>query len=337
MRPLLRLSGILALLGFALGAGEVASPPSPAAAAPAPSPTSTPPPPPPLPVRAASTVESLRQLLAMTEAQRDVELARRSSRQQALIRQELRSLDRLDPAGRENRLRLLELRIIMDPLIKLPPAARASALATLSPYQRDFVESQLESWDALTAEHRAGILATHRGWIPLPPANPRRVTPSVADTPPPLPDPGFRSRVEVDLDRWSALDPREQTNAARALVRFFELPPGDQRAVLARLKPGQRIQVERMVESFGVLDAAARSRAIDAFLRFAALSPDERSRFWRNADRWDSMTPEDRRAWRVLTAHLPPLPPGLGPTQTLPPNPPRVAPARTGTNAQTAR
>lgn len=336
MRELLWPSVILALLGFALMADDIASPPASGVTAKSASSPQAPPPP-PLPARAASTVESLRQLLGMTEAQRTAALAQKSSRQQALIRQELRSLDNLDPASRENRLRLLELRVIMDPLVKLPPTARAPVLASLSPSQRTFVEGQLASWDALGTDQRSQLLAAHRGWIPLPPANPDRAASPAENPAPPLPDPGFRARVELDLDRWGSLDNQARTNAARALVRFLELPPKDQQAVLARLETTRRIQVERMIESFGTLDSAARSQTIEAFLRFAAMRPDERGRFWHNANRWDSMTAEERRAWRVLTAHLPPLPPGLGPTQSLPPTPPRVPVTLTVTNAQATR
>jgi hypothetical protein len=336
MRPSLRSSVIVALLGLAVGAADLAPPSSPGPAPQSASPA-LPPAPPTLPARATSTVESLRQLLAMSETERDAALAQKSSHQQSLIRQELLALNRLDPAGRENRLRLIELRIILDPLVKLPPSARAAALAGLSSAQRSFVDDQLAAWDALSADQRSQLLATHRGWVPLPPVTPNRAISSEKEVPPPLPDPGFRSRVELDLTRWGSLEDQARTNAARALVRFFELPAKDRRAVLARLDSGRRLQVERMLESFGTLDTATRSHTIDAFLRFAAMLPEERGRFWQNADRWDSMTPEERRAWRVLTAHLPPLPPGLGPSPALPPRPPGVTPSLEATNGQAAR
>ncbi len=254
-----------------------------------------------------------------------------------IIRRELRAFEGLNAQARENRLRLLAMRLIMDPLIALSPLDRPPALAGLAPSQRAFVTGQLRAWDALPEEQRSRLLATHGGWIPLPTFEVLPPSPPVFTEPPAPPAPGFRSRVEMDLDRWAALGEQAQTNATRALIRLFGLSAKDQQAVLSRLEPHRRNLVERMLASFGRMEAESRSRAVAAFLRFAAMSPEDRTNFWRNADRWESLTSEERRAWRALTAHLPPLPPGLGPAPALPPAPPNASSSALRTNAQAAR
>ena len=52
------------------------------------------------------------------------------------------------------------------------------------------------------------------------------------------------------------------------------------------------------------------------------MAPEERTRFLRNAARWQEMTPTERKTWKELVTKLPPLPPDFN----APPMPP--APAR---------
>lgn len=329
-----------ALMALSLDAAEPAPAPNPAGAGQLEAGASRPlppAPPPPLPARAQATIETLRQLLAMTAEGREAFLATRTPKQQAVIRRELSILDALDTTARERRLHLLAMRVIMDPLLTLAPEAREAAVASLPADQRTFVEEQLRAWDALTPAQRDQMLATHGGWMPLPSGQAPSPKPPRVEPPAP-PSPEFRSRLERDLNRWTTLDERAQTNAARALLRLFDLPPREQQAVLARLAADRRQAVQRMLAAFSELSEDARGRAVAAYWRFASMRAEERSRFWQNAERWDSLSPEERRAWRALTAHLPPLPPGLGPSPAMPPSPPEVpssVPLRT--NAQVTR
>jgi hypothetical protein len=337
-RPL-GMSVKLALVALALNAVEPTPPPAGSAGGPREIPDSRPMPPalPPLHDRANATMDTLRLLLALTPEERAAWLAKRSPAQQALLRRELATLENLTPAARERRLRLLAMRVVMDPLLELAPEARQAAIASLPPSQRTFVEQQLRAWDALPAAQRAERLAAHGGWLPLPTTPGLPTEPPLRAEPPPPPSPEFRSRLEDDLHRWSALDERAQTNATRALLRLLDLSPRDQQAVLARLAPVRRQPVERLLSAFGPLDREARARSVEAYWRFAAMGADERARFWQNAERWSALSPDERRAWRTLTAHLPPLPPGLGPTPDLPPALPAKPSLPPRTNAQVGR
>ncbi len=330
----------LALVALALHAAEPTPAPNPASASQLESAKTRPLPPalpPPLPARAQATIETLRQLLAMTAEGREAFLATRTLKQQAVLRHELSILDSLDTASRGRRLHLLAMRVVMDPLLPLDPEARQAAVASLPADLRTFVEAQLRAWDALSPDQRDQMLATHGGWMPLPTGQPFPPKPPRVEPPAP-PSPEFRSRLERDLHRWTTLDERAQTNAARALLQLFELSPREQQAVLARLASDRRQAVERMLAAFSELSEEARGRTVAAYWRFASMSAEERSRFWQNAERWDALSPEQRRAWRALTAHLPPLPPGLGPSPAMPPAPPEVPPSvPLRTNAQVTR
>jgi hypothetical protein len=54
-----------------------------------------------------------------------------------------------------------------------------------------------------------------------------------------------------------------------------------------------------------------RKKFIAAFKKVAGMSPAERQNFLKNAERWQAMSIDERRAWRDLVATLPPLPPGM--------------------------
>ena len=73
--------------------------------------------------------------------------------------------------------------------------------------------------------------------------------------------------------------------------------------------------MEQTLQRFEQLPQAKRERCITGFQKFADLSPQQREQFLSNAKVWQSMSVEDRMAWRALVSRIsapkPPAVPGL--------------------------
>ncbi|MHB1306645.1 MAG: DUF3106 domain-containing protein [Limisphaerales bacterium] len=282
-----------------------------------------PPPPPPLPPRGRSAVATFRELLAMSTADREKVLEARPEVQRSYLRDRANEFLALDPLEREARLRLLELRAVLVPLLSAEPTNRVDLLREVPAAQRDLVDRQLEAWDTLPAGRQQQVLASESRWVflaPLPAARPGRT--------PDLPIPkdsglGRRSRVESGLAGWKALPPERRQRAQLDLEEFLSLDERRRSKVLAAVPGGQRESLARLAGAFGRLAPAERSRCVGAFLQFAGMSAGERERFWQSAELWGAMGPEERRAWRAFTADLPPRPPG-----SVGPMPPALPPGR---------
>src|SRR6185436_7401202 len=76
---------------------------------------------PPMPKMA---VEHFRELLNLTAAEREEALAEKSPEQKRLLLAKLREYESLKPEERDLRLRLIQLRLYLVPLMKLPPSER---------------------------------------------------------------------------------------------------------------------------------------------------------------------------------------------------------------------
>ena len=254
----------------------------------------------------------------MAPAQREEVLTTRSEKQRTYLRARLAEFDALSPAEREIRLRLIELRAALMPLLLAAPGDRAKLLRQVPDVQRELVEAQLRVWDDLPAARLEQLLARRAdgpAFAPLPPDPPVELRPPTTASA----AAARRSRGEEGLAVWRSLSAEQQSRATQQLTRLLALPPRQQEAVMADLPEAQRASVTRMVASLGRLSVVDRERCLASFQRFAAMSPAQRHRFWANVDRWETLAPEERRAWRTFTATLPPSPPGL---QSPPPPPP---------------
>jgi len=289
-------------------------------------------PPPPLPPSAPSPVEQFRRLVAMTPAERDQWLASRSEKAQAYLRAQLREFDALTPRERELRLRLLQLRYYLVPLMKSAPAGRQVLLAQVPASERALIVTRLAEWDRLPAEQQKELLQDEKAldsfsvFSTATEAERRAMIERAT--------PERRQRLETELARWQSLTTEQRERLARHFNHFFSLGDPEREKVLGLLSAAERRRTERMLAAFEHLPPEQRTRCIAALNRFITMTPAEREQFWRNAARWESMTPEERRAWRAFTADLPPIPPGLGPGQ--PPPPPLPPAPRPPTNAQAA-
>ncbi len=292
-------------------------------------------PPPPLPPAAPSPVEQFRRLVAMTPVERDQWLAGRSEKAQSYLRAQLREFDALTPPERELRLRLLRLRYYLVPLMKSAPAERQVLLAQVPATERALIVARLAEWDRLPADQRQELLQDEKAldsffvFSTATEAERRAMIEQAA--------PERRQRLETELARWQSLTAEQRERLARHFNRFFSLGDPEREKVLGLLSAPERRRTERMLAAFEQLPLEQRTRCLAALNRFITMTPAEREQFWRKAACWESMTPEERRAWRAFTADLPPMPPGLGPSLPAPPPLPPAPPApRPPTNAQAA-
>ena len=71
-----------------------------------------------------------------------------------------------------------------------------------------------------------------------------------------------------------------------------------QQAAIKALSPDERARMEQSLRTFAqCLTRQAAWRCVKSFGKFAAMSPEERKEFLRNAERWESMTSEERGLW----------------------------------------
>lgn len=289
----------------------------------------------PVPVPAASdaggvtttnplaAVAYFRRLLSATPAERARLLAGKPAPQLRVLTNSLRTYLALPAAERELRLRAMELRTLLTPLLRLAPAERAARLSSAPAAYRPVLEERLAYWDRLPPhlqqqvleEERATRFGSSRALVGDRPAMP----------PVPLGDlsPARQAALAPVLTPWQATTPARQRDVITAFTNLFD-QPGDQRN--RRLDPlplsaEERALIEKALEAFRRLEPLQRQACVNGFKKFAELSPAERVQFLRNAEAWQKMSPEDRQRWRDLVNHMPPLPP-LPPGFGVPPLPP---------------
>ncbi|MHB9008017.1 MAG: hypothetical protein ACYDC1_13910, partial [Limisphaerales bacterium] len=108
---------------------------------------------------------------------REKVLEARPEVQRSYLRDRANEFLALDPLEREARLRLLELRAVLVPLLSAEPTNRVDLLREVPAAQRDLVDRQLEAWDTLPAGRQQQVLASESRWVflaPLPAARPGR-------------------------------------------------------------------------------------------------------------------------------------------------------------------
>jgi len=267
----------------------------------------------------------------MPPADRIAALASRTPKQREIVAARLKEFDVMSAAERELRLRLLEVRYYLVPLLQTEPAARTNLLAQLPASHRRLIEARLRTWDNLPPEQQKTLLANEDqlwSFQSFGTNTPPPLPPLVAASPP---SPGQREQLESNLAKWRSSPP---TQRQRVFAQFQQLSALDERErarLLQRLPQTEREQVERSLTAFEKLPPENRAKWLEAFERFSSLSSDERRAFLNSAARWEAMAPTERRAWREVVAELPPLP------TALPPLPSASAPASRrplATNAQ---
>lgn len=336
MIPLLRrIFCLLFALGIILGgmAGLCAQTPvtSPVPSPPgfAPAKITQMPPPPPI---SKSPVDTLRALLALKPGDREHYLATRPPEIRKRFMAKIQEYESMKPEERELRLRATQLRWYLLPLMQTPPTNRVAQLAAIPEADRQLVNDRLQQWDlvppglqkefleyGLTAAYFVGKDSEHAE--PIPKLSLEK-----------LPPPDLIKR----MDYVSKLPAEKREQMYTSFQRFFELTDADKQKTLNVLSPVERQQMLRTLQTFLRLPRSRRDECLQSFGKFTSMTEEERRGFFKNAERWQELSPAERQAWRNLVNRfpsqppMPPMPPGVVPP--LPPMPAtyRPAPPRPG-------
>jgi hypothetical protein len=266
-----------------------------------------------------SPADTFRELLAMPPAARQQALAEKSDHYRKYLEGRLAEYEQLTPQERELRLRMVNLRWHLLPLMQMPPDQRAGRLAAVPEEDRPLVAARLQAWDQLAPDVQKELLVNQRTLDYF--ARLEGTTAAQKETILGAFSDDRRARLESELEYLRGL-PRETRERMFAnFNQFFRLSDGEQEKILATLPRSVRAQTEKTLAAFEKLPAEERRRCMDSFRKFSDLSRAEREQFFVNAERWQAMSPEERDQWRNLVSKLPPLPP-LPPGLARPPLPP---------------
>jgi hypothetical protein len=303
------LRSFIVVVSVASGMAQVAGPSAVRPAAPAQS-TRIPQPPPMPP----SPVEFFRQVLAMTPEQRDKALEKYSPKTREFVGGKVKEFDALKPEERENRLRTMELRWQLLPLMSMAPSNRVLRIRGLPERDRPLIEERLRLWDKLSPEQQRDVLECEPALSAF--ASPGTRVPASSMVSPLSTN--QQERINKSTTYLNNLHPEKRAELYQSFQEFFELSDKEKAKALDSihtLSDAERRQMERTLDTFERLPRAQREQCIEGFQKFTALSREEQNQFFRSAARWQAMNPREREIWRKLVARKavpqPPLPPGL--------------------------
>jgi hypothetical protein len=283
----------------------------------------------PVPPLLKSGISFFRELLAMTAFERQQALTNYPPAIRTQILGKVREYESLPPDERELRLRVTELHSYLRPLMTAPATNRASQLAGIPDADRRLVEDRLQEWDKLAPEVQKELLEneatlSYLAQIEGRTEEQRRVI--LTNIPP-----ARRETLEKGISRWNAMSENQRRNTLDRFNQFFKLTGAEREKALRTLSEPERRQIEKTLQTFGSLQPDQRAACLRSFEKFTSLSLPERLQFFKDAERWQQMSPAERQAWRDLVRKVPPpLPPLWPPLPTrLPPatHPPLPAPA----------
>jgi hypothetical protein len=272
---------------------------------------------PPLP---QDMVQQFRELLKLTRPEREKALANRSPERRRDLMAKLREYEVMPPAERELKLRLVQLRMHLMPLMRLPPSERGGHLSLVPAEDRPLIEERLREWDKIPVDLQKEFLE-HEGTIHyvlrMESSTPQQREQFLRSFPAER-----RQRLEQELVRWHGLPAESRSRMYSHFYDFFELDRKERDKTLRVLSEEERAQMEASLRAFDQLPAALRRHCLNSFHKFASMSAEERAQFLQNAARWEAMSAEERRTWRELVHALPPSPPLPPALMRVPPLPP---------------
>jgi hypothetical protein len=246
-------------------------------------------------------VDTFRELLAMSDAERNQFLTNRSVVSQRLIQGKIKEYQKLSPEMRELRLRATELRWYLLPLMNGPTTNRTAQLAAIPEQVRPLVEDRLRLWDKLGPEDQKRLLSpavesiANQAARMHEPSNRLAAAHVIVDL-------AQRQWLEKGIERWQEMNEEQRQEIARHINLFFDLKPQEKARALSTLSEPERQQLERTLASYGNLSAEKRAECLESFDKFANLSIEERQEFLENAQRWEKLSPTERQTWRDLVA-----------------------------------
>ena len=266
----------------------------------------------PMPPIPKSPIESFRKLLAMEEAEREKLLAGKTPQSRQSFEAKLKEYLALPASEREVRLKLVELRWYLAPLMKLAPSQRAANLAMVPEPDRPLVEERLNQWDQLPPDLQQKLLTnqmTMQYVMRLEGSTPAQREAALNG----LTD-AQKQKLEADLTQWRQLPEDQRRKMLGYFGQFFELNEKEKEKILPVLSDSERQAMEKTLVAFQKLPKPQREACIAGFRKFSNLAAADRQLFLQNAGRWQEMNPQDRQAWRDLVRkvpEMPPLPSGL--------------------------
>jgi hypothetical protein len=267
--------------------------------------------PPPVPT---APVLFFRQLLPMTAEQREAALEKYSPKAREFVIAKLKEYETLPPDERENRLRTLELRRHLLPLMTMAPSNRVLRLQALPERDRPLIEERLRLWDRLPPEVQRDVLECEPALAAFASTGAQVPTSSMGS---PVSS-NVWERINRSMAYLNSLHPEKRAELYHNFQEFFELSPKEKAKALDSidtLSDAERQQMQRTLQTFNQLPREQRDECIAGFQKFTALSRDEQEQFMRSVARWQAMSPRDREIWRSLVRSKaipqPPLPPGF--------------------------
>jgi hypothetical protein len=278
--------------------------------------------PPPLP-KVKPPIEFFRELLALSPNERERLLADKTPEQKKVVLAKLKEYEAMEIEKRELKLKVTELRWYLAPLMKITPAERVEWLVTIPEEKRPLVEERLRQWDELSATQQKEFWDNEMAinyFLRLQSSTPEQQTNFFQNFPAEA-----RAKLEKELSQWRSLPVEQRDRMCQRFQQFFDLDLKEKEKTLGTLSDAERVQMEKTLAAFEKLPPIQRKQCIESFRKFARMDVSERNEFLRKAELWQSMSQDDRKAWRDLVnkhPQLPPLPPGLRITPQLPPMPP---------------
>lgn len=273
-----------------------------------------------------SPVDTFRELLNLSPAERMKALADRSEVARGRLLEKLREYQGLSADERELRLRATELRWWLLPLMRQPATSRPAGLNLVPAHLRQLVEVRLQLWGIVPPDIQKELLDNEdvaQMFLQFQGRTPAQREVMLKNLPP-----GRRKLLEAGLEKWTALSTDERRLTCERFDRYFELSERERARVLSTLSDTERQQMEQTLRSFEQLPREKRIVCVRSFEKFASMDIAERQQFLKNAERWEKMSPAERQAWRNLVSRVPefpPLPPGAG--DTAPSAPPQLPPS----------
>ena len=261
---------------------------------------------------AKSPIESFRDLLNLDPAARQKVLASKTPAYRQSLEAKLKEYLDLPPTERELRLKLVELRWYLSPLMRMRPAQRAASLAMIPEADRPLIVERLKQWDQLPRNIQSELLTNQMTMQYL--TRLQGSTPAQRDELLKGMSPAQKQKLEDDLQQWLKLPEERRQRMLTRYKDFLELNESEKAKIIRHFPDNERLAMENTLQAFQKLPPTQRAECITGFQKFSNLSATERQVFLKNAMRWQEMSPQDRQAWRELvrkTPEMPPLPPGL--------------------------
>lgn len=265
-------------------------------------------------VKPVSPIVYFRELLAMKAVERERALADKSPAQKENLLSKIKEYEAMSPEERELRLKMTEIRWYLVPLMKLSPVERTKSLGSLSSTDRELIERRLKIWDSVPLDLQKLFLKNESviGYV----LRYENLTPDQRENLFKQFSPEQRQKLESELKEWRNIPTDQRQQMCDHFNQFFDLDQKEKDRTLGTLSEAERDQMKKVLEKFNDLPGVVRRKCIESFRTFANMSAEERNQFLKNAERWQSMTPSERQAWRELvqkTPDYPPMPPLVPP------------------------